>query len=126
MAKFNKKIRLAYPEYLTISSQNAIHSTGQAAATSVTVDLDDAIPRTHQVLMGFQASSDASAALVQIKEDSTVVWEMRMGAILQVSFNFNGWLVSAAGSKFTIEVTGATAFASANLYGFKTIQLAQP
>lgn len=119
-----RKIRLVYPELITVSKQDAIHST-DTGTTDVTVVLFPAAPKQYQVLMGFQASSDAAAANVQILDGATVVWEMRMGANQQVSFNFNGWLVSTLGNSFSIAVTGATAFCSGNLYGFTVVEARQ-
>ncbi|MFA6095413.1 MAG: hypothetical protein WC767_01060 [Candidatus Paceibacterota bacterium] len=95
--------------YGDIFSVTATHATAAVASKAGATD------KTHYVT-DIAASSDKAGAILLVKEGTTVIWQLQVGAG-QSSFQFSTPLKGTSGALVSVEIDGTSA-CKANLSGF--------
>jgi len=90
-------------------SVTATHATSAVATKAAAADT------THYVTTA-SASSDKAGAILLVKQGTTVLWQMQIGASF-VTVNFNPPLPSAVNALVSVTIDG-TAACKANLAGY--------
>lgn len=95
--------------YGDIFSATATHATAAAASVS-------AVTGKSHYITDIAASSDKAGSILLVKQGTTVIWQMQVGAGA-LSFQFSSPLKAPSNTAVSVEIDGTSA-CKANISGF--------